>query len=129
MPERMRAADLLVVDGPRLRLTAAQAGLWFAQQADPANPVYNIAECVSIDGPVDAGKFERALRRVVEETDALRARFGTDETGPWQIVEPEVAWTFHHVDVSAAANPETAARDWMRTASAEPVDLTTGPLF
>lgn len=41
-------------------LTGAQTGIWFAQQLDPDNPIYNTAEYIEINGPVNIALFEEA---------------------------------------------------------------------
>jgi len=56
-------------------LSAAQLGIWFAQRLNPSTPAYNIGEYIEIHGSVDPILFERALRQVVAETDALRLQF------------------------------------------------------
>ncbi|WP_166243333.1 amino acid adenylation domain-containing protein [Paenibacillus turpanensis] len=114
----------------RWRLSGAQAGIWFAQQLDPGNPIFNAAEYIEIDGPLDAVRFEQALRQTIQETEALRIRFGEDAEGPWQTVEEEAPeWTLHRIDVSSEADPLEAAQAWMRRDMAKPVDLTRDPLF
>ncbi|KOG87358.1 hypothetical protein ADK38_25900, partial [Streptomyces varsoviensis] len=59
-----------------LPLTAAQAGMWFAQALDPDSPAQNTAECIEIHGPVDPALFARALRRTADEAEALCVRLG-----------------------------------------------------
>ncbi|MFF1903596.1 amino acid adenylation domain-containing protein [Kitasatospora sp. NPDC058218] len=108
-----------------MNLTRAQSGIWFAQRLDPRNPVYNLAECVRIDGPVDAGVLERALRRVVAETDALRIRIvGTDDA-PLQIVRDTVDWDLAVVRV----DDDGAADRWMHAEHTRAIDPRTDPLF
>ncbi|KAA6474872.1 amino acid adenylation domain-containing protein [Bacillus swezeyi] len=113
----------------RRPLTGAQAGIWYAQQLDPQNPVYNTAEYVEISGPVDPELFEKALRHVIKEADTLHARFGEDEEGPWQVIEPSSDFPLHFIDVSAKPDPRKAAEAWMREDLSRPIDLTRGPLF
>ncbi|MGW0605145.1 amino acid adenylation domain-containing protein [Streptomyces sp. NPDC002640] len=117
--------------GPaELPLTGAQSGMWYAQALDPASPALNTAECAEIDGPLDPELFARALRLVVAEADALRARFLETPEGPRQIVPDEVAVPFQVLDLRDAADPAGAAEEWMRADLAEPFDLTgTEPLF
>ncbi|MFE2442996.1 amino acid adenylation domain-containing protein [Streptomyces sp. NPDC059426] len=110
-------------------MTDGQRGIWYAVQGDSANPLFGLAERVDIQGPVDAGLFEAALRRVVDETEALRVSFGEDADGPYQVVAPQLDWPFHLVDVSGADDPEAAVRDWTSADQRRPVDLTAGPLF
>ncbi|MFI6641778.1 amino acid adenylation domain-containing protein [Streptomyces sp. NPDC050504] len=110
-------------------LTAAQHGMWLAQQVDPDNPMYSIAECVEISGPVDTGLFEAALRRTVDESEALRLRFVAGAEGPEQSVVADLRWDLAAPDFSAAEDPAGAAESWMLARVREPVDLAAGPLF
>ncbi|MFE9003631.1 amino acid adenylation domain-containing protein [Streptomyces sp. NPDC007875] len=110
-------------------MTDGQRGIWYAVQGDSANPLFGLAERVDIQGPVDTGLFEAALRRVVDETEALRVSFGEDADGPYQVVAPGLDWPFHLVDVSGQDDPETAVRDWTSADQRRPVDLAAGPLF
>ncbi|MFD8696352.1 amino acid adenylation domain-containing protein [Kitasatospora purpeofusca] len=124
-------------------LLATQAAIWYAQALDPDSPVYNTGDAVEITGPLDAGLFESALRRTVDEADALSAvvvtRDSADADGPdggedadpapRQRLTPGRPWTLHHLDLRAEADPEAAAEAWMRADLARPVDLSEGPLF
>ncbi|MEU1310631.1 amino acid adenylation domain-containing protein [Streptomyces cinnamoneus] len=116
-------------DGYRLPLTAAQSGMWLAQQVNPDNPMYSIAECVEISGPVDAALFEAALRRTVTDAETLRIRFLPGPDGPLQTVVPGLDWQLHTLDASGHAAPSATAEEWMLARVTAPVDLTSGPLF
>lgn len=110
-------------------LSAAQSGIWFAQQLDAQNPIYNTGEYVEIHGAVDPQLFESALRDVIAETDSLRIRLVGDPAGaeqPCQIVDPAEDFELPVVDVSSAVDPGTAALERMRADLAEPVDLARG---
>lgn len=113
----------------RLPLTAAQAGIWFAQQLDPDNPIFNTAEVVEINGRLDEKALEAALRQAVAEAETLHLRFGEDRDGIWQTVKPEADWPLHRIDVSSESDPWKAAEAWMKADLARPVDLRNGPLF
>ncbi|MFE9701915.1 amino acid adenylation domain-containing protein [Streptomyces sp. NPDC005930] len=116
-------------NGLQLPLTAAQYGMWLAQQVNPENPMYSIAECVEISGAVDVALFETALRRTVTEAEALRVRLRTAPGGPVQSVVEDLDWRLHTLDVSGADDPAAAAEEWMLTRVRTPVDLVDGPLF
>lgn len=113
----------------RWSLSGAQLGIWYAQQLDPVNPIFNTAECIEIRGPIDPVLFERALRQVVVEAEALHVRFGEDTDGPWQSIDPSPDWPLHVLDVSGEENPHHAAQSWMEHDLAQAVDLSRGPLF
>ncbi|WP_199425894.1 amino acid adenylation domain-containing protein [Thermaerobacillus caldiproteolyticus] len=113
----------------RMPLSGAQAGIWFAQQLDPENPIYNTGEYIEINGPIDPALFEKALRQVLVEAESLHARFGEDENGPWQTIDPSPDFPFYFIDVSATENPQEEAILWMKNDLSKPVDLTCDPLF
>ncbi|RKT89270.1 enterobactin synthetase component F [Saccharopolyspora antimicrobica] len=118
------------MDHGTLPLTAAQTGVWFAQEFDPANPMYRAAEAVEISGPLDVALLEVALRQAVGETEALRARFDSDgRDRVWQTVEPMLDWVLPQVDLRGAADPEAAAEEWMRAELSSPVNPRSSPLF
>ena len=100
-----------------------------AQQIDPSSPAYNIGEYIELNGRIDALLFERALRRVVVESEALRVQIIDLAGQAGQIVGPPPAWSMPLIDVSAETDPRAAAESWMRTDLARPVELTSGPLF
>lgn len=106
----------------RHSLSSAQSGMWFAQQLDPLNPIYNTGEYVEINGNMNQEIFELAVRKVVMETEALHVRFEEDEIGPWQVIE-ESQFHMHFIDVRKEENPEEAAKAWMKTDLSMPVDL------
>ncbi|OAB38471.1 amino acid adenylation domain-containing protein [Paenibacillus glacialis] len=113
----------------RFTLTGAQSGIWFAQQLDPDNPIFNTGEWIEIHGPVDPERFELALRQVVMEAETLHLRFGEDQDGPWQTIDPSIDWHLHLIDVSGQKNPHEMAEAWMKEDMSKPVDLYRGPLF
>ena len=69
-----------------LPLSAAQMGVWMSQALDPASPNLKLAESIEIDGLVSRALMEAACRTVVEETQALHARFVFDGDTVKQIV-------------------------------------------
>ncbi|WP_367042216.1 amino acid adenylation domain-containing protein [Streptomyces sp. Je 1-332] len=133
-------SDVRMVRRP---VAAAQLGIWVAQQLQPDSPLYNCGGYYEISGPVDVGTLDRAVRRAVEETEALRSYFSEDgdgdggaagnegegsEGGLWQVVEPLDPWPLRLVDLRDEAEPEKAAHAWMREQMAEPFDLSRAPL-
>ncbi len=110
-------------------LSTAQRGIWFAQQLDPGDAIFNIGEYLEIAGPIDAGLFERACRRLIDEHDLYRLAFADTADGPRQWIRPQLDWSLPCIDVSEASDPEAAALAWMRADVARPRRLTRGPLF
>jgi nonribosomal peptide synthetase DhbF len=110
-------------------LSGAQSGIWFAQQLEPENPIYNAGEYIEIKGWLDPVYFELALRQAVKEAEALHVQFGVNELGPWQVVQTASAFPLHFIDVSTEKNPQQAAEKWMQDDLSRPVDLIHEPLF
>ena len=113
----------------RLPLTAAQRGLWYAQGLDPDNPIYNIAQAIDVDGPVDIEKLSEAMHTAVLEVDALHLRFAEDADGPYQWVERDRDWSLRVVDLRSNTDPSAEAESRMRhdLGTAHPVE--GGELF
>ena len=113
----------------RLPLTAAQTGIWFAQQLDPRNPIFKAVEYIELRGPVEVKLIEAALRQAVADTEALRIRAHTDNERIWQNVEGLVDWLLPMLDLRDAADPWTRAQEWMWADLNRPFDLSCGPMF
>jgi nonribosomal peptide synthetase DhbF len=113
----------------RRPLSIAQLGIWVAQQLAPKSPLYNTGGYLEIHGAIDPTLLETALRWVVAATEALHVTFVDDSEAPQQILDISADWSFPVIDVSAEADPRTAAEAWMQADLARPVDLTQGPLF
>ncbi|MGX1543794.1 amino acid adenylation domain-containing protein, partial [Streptomyces adustus] len=117
-------------DGEFLPLTAAQREIWLAEQRSRTPiPGYRVGECLEIHGPVDRELFETALRRVVDEVDALHVTFVDDGEGPRQVVRASWDWAPAHLDLSGEPDPRAAAVAWMERDLLRPLDLARDPLF
>ncbi|MFD3586804.1 non-ribosomal peptide synthase/polyketide synthase [Streptomyces sp. NPDC058683] len=117
-------------DGDALPLTAAQREIWLAEQRSRTPiPGYRVGECLEIHGPVDRELFETALRRVVDEVDALHVTFVDDGEGPRQVLRESWNWAPAHLDLSGEPDPRAAAVAWMERDLLRPLDLARDPLF
>ena len=107
-----------------LPLGLAQKEVWADQMAWPGSAHLNIGGGAYIEGPLDEVVFKRALQHLVEEADVLRMAPLPDGT---QRLLATLAPQFERVDLSQAANPRQAMRDWWRARIREPFDLSAGP--
>src|ERR1700722_5902648 len=89
--------------------SAAQLGVWYAIKAGTSASAYNIGEYVKIFGAVDSKLFEKALRHVIAEADALRVHFVERDGIPMQAIVTPPTWCMTYQDVSLAANPVPTA--------------------
>jgi hypothetical protein len=114
----------------RFPLTAAQAGMWFAQELDPQNPIYQAAEYVDIQSQVDLTLFEVSVRQAVADTEAFLVRVDVDDEGMvWQVVDRAVNWSLPVMNFRGTADPWAQAQEWMRADLSRPVDLRCAPVF
>ncbi|HEX2313256.1 MAG TPA: amino acid adenylation domain-containing protein, partial [Thermomonospora sp.] len=120
--------ETTVGDERVLPLTAAQTGIWLAQQMEPGNPAYNVGAYVEIPG-VDVSRLVAAVRRAVLEAASLHVVFAEREGRPVQVPRPPGDWEPLVLDPAAEADPEAAARAWMGADLGRAADLDRGPLF
>ncbi|MFF8592594.1 amino acid adenylation domain-containing protein [Streptomyces sp. NPDC015220] len=85
-----------------LPLSLAQREMWYAQQLDPGNPVFTMADHLDLHGPFDPARFAAAWQRLLAETDALRAVFTERDGEPVQTIRPFAAGP---APSAAAGNP------------------------
>src|SRR5262249_19747653 len=97
-----------------LPLSAAQLGLWFAQKVDPANRIFIIGQSTEIQGPIDPGLFDAAVKQSVIDTEAFRVRFVEEIDGPGQVVDPLSEISLSLFDLSVELDPWAAAEAWMK---------------
>ncbi|WP_340556903.1 amino acid adenylation domain-containing protein [Streptomyces sp. GSL17-111] len=109
-------------------LMPGQRGLWYAHRFDPDSPILNVGEYLDIAGPLDTALFDEALRRAVQEAQALRLRFSEDDGALTAAVDPSLRHTLHHIDLRDREDPGDAALEWMRADLRRPRDPLTDPL-
>jgi amino acid adenylation domain-containing protein len=113
-----------------LPLTEPQKEMWLAaQMGDEASCAFNQCFCLSLRGPLSVESMERALRRVADRHDALRATIDPDGEG--QRIAAAATLTLPVLDLSQRAAQDRAA-EVERILVAEtttPFDLASGPLL
>ncbi|WP_369359725.1 amino acid adenylation domain-containing protein [Streptomyces sp. cg2] len=118
-------SDALDVRRP---VTAAQLGIWVAQQLAPDSTAFNCGGYYDIAGPVDPVVFAQAVRQALEETEALRSRFVEEGDELWQIVEAAAPEPLIVLDLRGMADPEAEAVRWVRERMRDRMDLQRGSL-
>ena len=116
-------------DDRGLPLSAPQLEIWLAQKINPSSHAYHVGEYIEINGPVDPQLFERALRQVISETEALRVQIIEFAGEPRQVVGATCAWSIPFFDLSAETDARASAEAWMKADLKLAIDLARGPLF
>ena len=63
------------LDDRALPLTRGQLDIWLAQETGRFGAEWQLGELLRIEGPIDPGLLESAIRQVVREAEPLRAAF------------------------------------------------------
>ena len=113
-------------------LSFSQQRLWFLDQLEPGNPLYNVAYVTRMSGPVNAQALEDSLNEIVRRHESLRTTFQSLNDQPTQMIAPKLQVKLPVLDAShlpALAERETEARRLATIAMQQPFNLAAGPLL
>ena len=135
-------------------MSAAQMGIWVGQQLKPKTPMYNAAEYVEFHGALNMDVFTQAIQHAVLKTAALHILFKPTSTTPKQVYKASSSHVIfqdfsiptHNTEnkknneitdknlyenpyESPHESPYEKAQRWMQEKTAEPIDISTGPIF
>src|SRR5262249_3505299 len=118
-------------DADTMPLSFAQQRLWFLDQLEPGNPVYNMPRGVRLRGELNLAALERALSELVRRHEALRTTFRELHGEPVQVIGNPEPFTITVADLSRLpeATREEETRRLIREEVQRPFDLATGPLM
>jgi amino acid adenylation domain-containing protein len=109
----------------------AQQRLWFLEQFESCNPVYNISRSVRLEGRLEVAALERSVNELVRRHESLRTYFSVVDGQPAQVIAPVLTLTPAVFDLSGIPNAERKI-EALRLATEEacrPFDLSCGPLL
>jgi len=111
-------------------LSFAQQRLWFLDQFEPNNSVYNVPIGLRLRGPLNVASLERSLNEIVRRHEALRTTFPAIEGQPFQLISESLALSLPVTDLTdlAASQRENEALRLANQEAQRPFDLTRGPL-
>jgi amino acid adenylation domain-containing protein len=110
-------------------LSFAQERMWFLQQLRPDSHAYHIEGAVEVEGPLQAGALEQALRWLLARHPVLRLAVSAHEGHPLPHVLPVPEQVLHQESLSGM--PEAASRltARLRQEVDRPFDMAQGPLY
>ena len=120
-----RSGGVVVPDGVAAGaypLSAAQYGIWFAQQRD-VHTSYTVAQSIEVRGDLDTELLTAALVAAGHEFESFVLRLIEVGGRPFQVVDHSIDLSLQLIDLRASADPVTAARDWMRRDYTAPLDV------
>ncbi|HZR43345.1 MAG TPA: amino acid adenylation domain-containing protein [Ktedonobacteraceae bacterium] len=113
------------------RLSFAQQRLWFLEQLEAGNPLYNMTGALRLQGPLVVQVLEQCLQELVQRQESLRTTFGMELGHPVQIIAPALISSLPIYDISRL--PEGVRDEKVvvvaNTEASRLFDLAQGPLF
>ncbi len=100
-----------------------------AQTAYPDTPLFNIGGYLRIDGKIDPAIFDKAMRKVVLENDALRIVLHEEAPLPLMEFREDDQFDLPFVDFSGGHNPMEKAEIWLKQEFIKPFELYDRFLF
>ncbi len=112
---RDRSASLALPIGKVSReadppLSFAQQRLWFLDQLEPGNPLYNVPCAVRISGPLNVEALERGLNEIIRRHEILRTRFTTNAGQPVQVIAPTLTIPLPVTELAKLPHSEREAK-------------------
>ena len=109
----------------------AQQRLWFLDQLEPDNSLYNIPTAMRIHGPLNIAAIGRSLNEMVRRHESLRTHFATVDGSPVQVISEVGSLQAQVIDLRnrPEAERETEAMRLILSEARQPFNLATGPLL
>jgi amino acid adenylation domain-containing protein len=113
-----------------LPLSHAQERLWFLDQLEPGNAMYNIPGAVRLKGRLDVAALEQTFNEVVRRHESLRTTFVAVNGQPVQVIATASQLQMPVLDLSELPEEqrEAEARLLAQAEAVQPFDLSVGPL-
>jgi len=112
-------------------LSHAQARIWVLSRMEGGGVAYNMPLALDLEGALDAGALEQALRAVIARHESLRTCFVILDGAPRQkiVAAREIEFRLGEEDLRQTESPQEEAHRRLRDEVAAPFDLTRAPLL
>ncbi len=117
--------------GRDLPLSLAQQRLWFIDQLEPGNPLYNMASMYRMQGRLNLLALEETVNEIVRRHESLRTTFRNVDGAPVQVINPKMRLSLQVTAVSGVdqVQREAELKRLTRNEAVRPFDLAVGPLL
>ena len=114
-----------------LPLSFAQTRLWFIDQYEGANAIYNIFQGLRLEGKLNIEALEKAVNALIVRHETLRTGFLSSEGEPVQIILPQLTLTIPVTDLGELSLEEQGlqVQHLVTQESHKPFDLKNPPLL
>lgn len=113
-----------------LPLSSSQEIVWLHEQVQPGSRAYNFTAALDLWGTLDSDALRDGLAAALDRHAGLRLELvAVAGAMPGQRVAESCAPRLHTVDLSGAADPESAFQELLRTEAETPLDTYEAPLL
>ncbi|MBY3425471.1 hypothetical protein HFN86_35770, partial [Rhizobium laguerreae] len=109
-------------------LSESQKKIWYAQQLDPSNSFFNIADIIELSSDVHVDFLRQAVGRVLDECDILKARFTSNDDTIFFHIDRQRSGELSIVEFDETLDDASVAR-FFDSQARIPMDLGSGPLY
>jgi amino acid adenylation domain-containing protein len=115
----------------KLPLSHGQRRLWFLNQLQPGNPLFNVPVVLAMKGRLDIDSLERSFTEIVRRHEVLRTVFSEREGEPSQTILPATAFHIPRLDLQRtdAISRSEEVRRLCQDEAQGPFDLRRGLLL
>ena len=112
-------------------LSFAQQRLWFLDQLQPGNAIYNLHYPVRITGSLNLAALEQSINEIVRRHEVLRTTFTVVEGEPLQCIAPTLTLTLPLLDLRELSTEEREieVRRLAKKEACQPFDLARDPFL
>ena len=117
--------------GQAIPLSFAQQRLWFLDQMDPGNSLYNIPRAIRLTGKLDFAALERAVNGLVARHEILRTTYRVIHDDATQVIAEQLSIEMALIDLSPlpSSSREDEAHRIVQEESAKGFDLAAEPIL
>jgi surfactin family lipopeptide synthetase A len=91
-------------------LSFAQQRLWFLDQLEPGNALYNVPCAIQLTGRLNEEALERSINEIIRRHEILRTRFTTSNGQPVQVIAPSLSIPLPVTDLGKLPQAERKAK-------------------
>lgn len=112
-------------------LSFAQERLWFLEQLDPNQALYNELIALRLRGIIDIPALQKSINEIVSRHESLRTTFSTVDGQPAQIIAPNLSINLPIVSLQSlsSSEQENSVQSLAIEEASQPFDLGKGPLI
>ncbi|OUL31349.1 non-ribosomal peptide synthetase [Nostoc sp. 106C] len=109
----------------------AQQRLWFLDQLNPGNTIYNVPTAIRLTGSLNLAALEQTFNEIVGRHETLRTTFQVLDGQPLQAIAPSLRIPLNVLDLQQlpADKQEAEAKRIISVEIERPFDLSFGPLL